>query len=151
MFTAKERTLLTSPYLKDSNVKEIHLYDSDVDDYKKAVEEMNALQDGRRRGFMNKNKMLSYEEYKVAKVQHHGTTAYWSDELPNAMVYLISNSGTANLKWSIDARYGKYYSDKTTCTNDTSNRCGYYSCSQQCNMCNIGSGKTEVLIDCATI
>lgn len=101
--------------------------------------------------YMNKNKMLSYEEYKVAKVQHHGTIAYWSDELPDATVYLISNSGTANLKWSIDARYGKCYSDKTTCTNDTSNRCGYYSCSQQCNMCNIGSGKTEVLIDCATI
>lgn len=101
--------------------------------------------------YMNKNKIFSYEEYKVAKVQHHGTTAYWSDELPDAIVYLISNSGVANLKWSIDARYGKYYSNKTTCTNDTPNRCGYYSHSQQCNMCNIGSGKTEVLIDCATI
>lgn len=101
--------------------------------------------------YMNENKLLSYEEYKVAKVQHHGTTAYWSDELPSATMYLISNSGTANLKWSIDERYGKNYSDKSTCTNDIFNRCGYYSYSQQCNMCNIGFGKTEVLIDCATI
>lgn len=101
--------------------------------------------------YMNKNKMLSFEEYKVLKVQHHGTVAYWSDELPDAEVYLISNSGAANIKWSIDVRYGLNYSDKTTCTNENSNRCGYYNCTRQCNMCNVGGRKTEVFIDCATI
>lgn len=101
--------------------------------------------------YMNKNNILSYKEYKVLKVQHHGTTAYWSDELPDAKVYLISNSGVANLKWSIDEKYGVCYSDKTICTNDTFNRCKYYNYTRQCNMCNIGMGQTEVLIDCATI
>lgn len=101
--------------------------------------------------YMNKKKVLSYGEYKVLKVQHHGTVSYWSDELPDAKVYLISNGGVSNLKWSIDARYGLKYSDKTTCTNDTFNRCGYYNCMRQCNMCNVGLGKTEVFIDCATI
>ncbi len=101
--------------------------------------------------YLDENRVFSCEEYKVLKVQHHGTTAYWSDELPKAKVYLISNSGVANPKWSIDARYGMYYSDKTTCTNDTSKRCRYYNCFRQCNMCNIGLGKTEVLIDCTMI
>lgn len=101
--------------------------------------------------YMNRNKMLSYGKYKVIKVQHHGTTAYWSDELPEAKVYLISNSGAANLKWSIDARYGLYYPNRTTCTNDKPNRCRYYNYTRKCNMCNIGLRKTEVLVDCATI
>lgn len=42
-------------YLKNSNVKEIHLYDSDVDDYKKSVQKMNDLDDGRRCGFITKH------------------------------------------------------------------------------------------------
>ncbi|WP_449390010.1 ATP-binding protein [Clostridium sp. ETTB3] len=37
-------------YFKDSNVKEFHIYDSDVDDYVKKVNEMNNNPDGRRWG-----------------------------------------------------------------------------------------------------
>lgn len=39
-------------YLKDSNVKEIHLYDSDVKSYKDLVDEINLRNDGRRSGFI---------------------------------------------------------------------------------------------------
>ena len=42
-------------YLKDSDVKEIHIYDSDVKDYVEKVNEMNLNFDGRRWGF-NTNK-----------------------------------------------------------------------------------------------
>lgn len=101
--------------------------------------------------YMNRSNVLSNKEYKVLKVQHHGTVAYWSDELPDAKVYLISNSGVYNLKWSIDVRFGLNYSNKATCTNDNENRCGYYKCTRQCKMCNVGFGKNEVFIDCATI
>lgn len=37
-------------YLENSNVKEFHIYDSDVESYCKIVEEMNMLNDGRRKG-----------------------------------------------------------------------------------------------------
>lgn len=42
-------------YLKDSNVVEIHIYDNDVEDYKKVVNEMNDLKDGRRYGFITEH------------------------------------------------------------------------------------------------
>ena len=42
-------------YLKKSNVKEIHIYDSDVKDYQKEVEKINQQNDGRRCGFITKN------------------------------------------------------------------------------------------------
>lgn len=54
--------------------------------------------------------------YKIIKVQHHGTDAYWSEELPNAGYYLISNSGDYNVKWSISEKYGLKYSSKMVCT-----------------------------------
>lgn len=38
-------------YLDNSNIKEIHLYDGDVDEYRKKVEYMNNEEDGRRIGF----------------------------------------------------------------------------------------------------
>lgn len=42
-------------YLKNSNVKEIHIYDSDVASYRDAVETMNAQNDGRRHGFITRH------------------------------------------------------------------------------------------------
>ena len=39
-------------YLKNSNVKEIHIYDSDVNEYIKKIDTMNAQNDGRRKGFI---------------------------------------------------------------------------------------------------
>lgn len=41
-------------YLEDSNVKEFHLYDSDVESYITYIEEMNQKDDGRRRGINTK-------------------------------------------------------------------------------------------------
>lgn len=101
--------------------------------------------------YMKKNNIISYDQYKVVKVQHHGTVAYWSEELPEAKVYLVSNSGVANPRWSIDIRYGLKYADKMICTNDNHKRCDYYNCIVHCNMCNIGVGQTEVFIDCTAI
>lgn len=48
-------------YLKDSNVKEIHLYDSDVKEYAKLVKKMNDENDGRRQGFITEH--LEMENY----------------------------------------------------------------------------------------
>ena len=101
--------------------------------------------------YMKNNKIISYKEYKAVKVQHHGTEAYWSDDLPNAKVYFISNSGVAKPNWSIDKRYGLMYADKVTCTNDNPKRCGYYNCTRKCSMCNVGLVTTEIIKDCATI
>lgn len=57
-------------YLKDSNVKEIHLYDSDVEEYKKTVEEMNRLNDGRRIGFITERyEMENYIPLKLVEQQ----------------------------------------------------------------------------------
>lgn len=67
-------------YLKDSNVKEIHLYDSDVDDYKKTVEEMNALQDGRRRGFITERyEMENYIPIELVEEQFGVDLSEYSD------------------------------------------------------------------------
>lgn len=42
-------------YLKDSNVKEIHLYDSDVKEYAELVKKMNAENGDRRQGFITEH------------------------------------------------------------------------------------------------
>lgn len=42
-------------YLKDSNVKEIHLYDSDVKEYTELVKKMNAENNDRRQGFITEH------------------------------------------------------------------------------------------------
>ena len=48
-------------YLKDSNVKEIHIYDNDRADYKAKIEEINNMNDGRRIGWVtNKREMENY-------------------------------------------------------------------------------------------
>lgn len=71
------------------------------------------------------NRLLS-PQYRVIKVQHHGSKAYWSDNLPEAKWYLISNSGWAYMKWRIYEKYGTAYSDGMLCTNDRDKRCSYY-------------------------
>ncbi len=48
-------------YLDKSNIKEIHLYDSDVVEYRKKVKQMNEGDDGRRIGFItSKREMENY-------------------------------------------------------------------------------------------
>lgn len=48
-------------YLKDSNVKEFHIYDSDVSDYIKKIDKINSDNDGRRWGLNTKR--LEMENY----------------------------------------------------------------------------------------
>ena len=68
-------------YLKDSNVKEIHLYDSDVEEYKKAVEEMNKLQDGRRYGFITEHyEMENYIPRKLVEGQFNIDLSEYADD-----------------------------------------------------------------------
>lgn len=86
-------------YLKDSNVKEIHLYDSDVDDYKKTVEEMNALQDGRRRGFITERyEMENYIPIELVEEQFNVDLGEYSDrwgidlDIPKLLVGKVGKS-----------------------------------------------------------
>lgn len=53
-------------YLDNSNIKEIHLYDGDVDEYRKKVEYMNNEEDSRRIGFItSKREMENYIDPKL--------------------------------------------------------------------------------------
>lgn len=60
-------------YLRKSNVREIHIYDSDVKAYRKAIDEMNAKNDGRRHGYITRRyemenyipRMLVEEQFKI--------------------------------------------------------------------------------------
>lgn len=54
MSGSKLKQWIERDYLENSNVKEFHIYDSDVDDYIKKVSEMVALNDGRRTGLNTK-------------------------------------------------------------------------------------------------
>ncbi len=101
--------------------------------------------------YMKKCNIMSCDKYKIVKVQHHGTKRYWSDELPAAKVYLISNSGEKNQNWSIDERYGLNYAEKVACTNDNDSRCEYSSGDKKCKMCNIVLKRRKIIFDCAAI
>ena len=94
---------------------------------------------------------FSYNKYKVLKVQHHGTESYWSGDLPDANIYMISNSGTDYLKWSIYKEYKEDVDKKICCTNDTFGRCENYNSDRRCAMCNVDIGKSEIMIDCSKI
>ncbi len=48
-------------YLKNSNVKEFHLYDNDKEEYRRLIEDINAVKDGRRYGI--NTKMMEMENY----------------------------------------------------------------------------------------
>ena len=76
-------------------------------------------------------------EYKVVKVQHHGTRAYWSCNLPGARKYLVSNSGNKRIGWSIYEKYGEEHRAEMICTNNNRNRCGYLKNGKQCIFCNL--------------
>lgn len=86
------------------------------------------------------------EKYKVVKVPHHGTRAYWTEELPIAKRYLVSNSGEKNLKWSIYEKYGEKYKDRMMCTNNNENRCVHKSTINQCTNCN-STGMSRIVLD----
>ena len=86
-------------YLKDSNVKEIHLYDSDVDEYRKAVEKMNNLQDGRRYGFITERyEMENYIPMELVEEQFGLDLSEYSDrwgidlDIPKLLVGKVGKS-----------------------------------------------------------
>ena len=66
------KTWIKRDYLKNSNVKEIHIYDSDVPDYRKMVETMNAENDARRHGFITTHyEMENYIPRELVEEQFH--------------------------------------------------------------------------------
>ena len=86
-------------YLKDSNVKEIHLYDSDVDEYRKAVEKMNNLQDGRRYGFITERyEMENYIPMELVEEQFGLDLSEYSDrwgidlDIPKLLIGKVGKS-----------------------------------------------------------
>lgn len=68
-------------YLKKSNIKEIHLYDSDVREYREIVEEMNRQSDGRRKGFITERyEMENYIPRSLVEQQFDIDLSDYSDE-----------------------------------------------------------------------
>lgn len=81
------------------NVKEIHLYDSDVDEYRKAVEKMNNLQDGRRYGFITERyEMENYIPLELVEEQFGLDLSEYSDrwgidiDIPKLLVGKVGKS-----------------------------------------------------------
>lgn len=66
-------------YFKDSNVKEIHIYDSDVTEYIKKVDEINKNNDGRRWGINTKR--LEIENYISPKLIEQALNIQIEDEI----------------------------------------------------------------------
>ena len=83
--------------------------------------------------------------YKVVKVSHHGTKAYYSPNLPDAKVYLVSNSGRWNTNWRIYEEYRKSYPQKMQCTNTVAQRCPYAL--PVCNQCRVGQAAGTGVVD----
>ena len=84
-------------YLKKSNVKEIHIYDSDVPGYRDAVESMNAMNDGRRHGYItNHFEMENYIPRKLVEEYFHLDLSEYDQEwnstldIPKTLVGKVS-------------------------------------------------------------
>lgn len=68
-------------YLKKSNIKEIHLYDSDVSEYREIVEKMNRQSDGRRKGFITERyEMENYIPRSLVEQQFDIDLSDYSDD-----------------------------------------------------------------------
>lgn len=87
-------------------------------------------------------------EYKVVKISHHGTKAYYSQLLPNAEKYLISNSGSSYIRWGIFDLYPDRYPNQIVCTNTNPDRCGIVN---RCIGCKVGQEKGDCILDTAII
>ena len=64
------KSWINNDYLKNSNVREIHIYDSDIKEYKEIVEKMNKESDGRRLGWITER--LEIENYIPPKLIEKG-------------------------------------------------------------------------------
>ncbi|MEG0836226.1 MAG: hypothetical protein RR413_12370 [Christensenellaceae bacterium] len=69
--------------------------------------------------------------YQLIKVSHHGTKSYFTHNLPNAGIYIISNNGSYRTNWGIDERYPTRYN--CCCTNNNDARCCVYRRCRHCN------------------
>lgn len=97
--------------------------------------------------YLKKSKKITEKDYRVVKVQHHGTKSYWSDNLPNAEKYLVSNSGEANVNWLIDKRYGEKYPKQMVCTNNYGDRCEFWNSGRTCLNCKAISSCQKIMLD----
>lgn len=77
--------------------------------------------------------------YKVVKVSHHGTKDYYAPDLPEAKVYLVSNSGIWRTDWGIYEEYRKNCPNQMQCTNTEARRC--MSTQPICTRCRINPAK----------
>ena len=103
MYGGKLKHWIQRDYLKNSNVKEIHIYDSDVPDYKKSVDKMNEGNDGRRKGFItHRYEMENYiPMYLVEKEFNLNLKEYSEDwgqdlDIPKVLVGKVNNRYSKN-------------------------------------------------------
>lgn len=153
---ARLESAMINPTLRDRDKKRIHAISSTV------IRNMNEcsvvasnrnnlllLGDISDRIYIKEIKTQVVDEYKVVKISHHGTKAYFCGCIPKAQKYLVSNSGPFNIKWSIYEEYERLYSDEMCCTNTNHRRC--MSSTKSCSNCKIGQSDGTVYIDTAFI
>jgi hypothetical protein len=72
------------------------------------------------------------ENYNLLKVQHHATTAYFTNSTPKADVYIISNGGFVNRK--INERFLNLCTE-VVCTqfHEEQKTCQYFDTHNACN------------------
>lgn len=87
-------------------------------------------------------KGLLGEQYRAVKLPCHGVEAYFSPELPQAEVGLVSNSGPHRSDWKISAFYRESRIGLMCCTNNSGKRCALYNegMPEQCEACGIWDG-----------
>lgn len=87
-------------------------------------------------------KGLLGEQYRAVKLPCHGVEAYFSPELPQAEIGLISNSGAHRSDWKISEFYRESKIGLMCCTNTSGKRCAIYNqgMPEQCEACNIWAG-----------
>ncbi len=100
---------------------------------------------------LNRKHNISKKKYKLVKTPHHGTKSYWTNKLPDAQAYLISNSGPYRIDWSIYEKYGVDYKDKIICIGDGHIRCVYHSLFGGCKICGASLVKTEITVDVTSL
>lgn len=87
-------------------------------------------------------KGLLGEQYRAVKLPCHGVEAYFSPELPQAEVGLVSNSGPHRSDWKISEFYRESRIGLMCCTNNSGRRCAIYNqgMPEQCEACGIWAG-----------
>lgn len=94
--------------------------------------------------YLNVKGMLG-EQYRAVKLPGHGMEAYFSPELPQTEVGLVSNSGAHRSDWKISEVYRESRIGLMCCTNNSGRRCALYNqgMPEQCEACGIWSGSRD--------